>query len=227
MSYPAPFHRIVLIGTLYQDIFNVTLSMIPVGGGTMGPATQALADNVRNAVSGWWDDPASGGAFNTGGINLISNAKLTSVKVNRISTAGLYMDPVAIESVLPTPVGGPVASLPPAQLSLVSTLRGTNERARAGKGRMFWPPTSSVQSVSSDGRITAASALAHAQGVVNLIGILNDVYLTSGSTSVAGIASKAGSGAFQAVATVSAGRVVDTMRSRRNKLQEAPESVLI
>jgi len=224
MAYPAQFHRLVLIGTLYTDVFNVTLSMIPTGGGTLGPVTQGLADNVRNAVGAWWSNPASGGASNTGGINPISNAKLTSIKLNRINTAGLYADPVAIESSFLTPVSGVVATLPAPQLTLVSTLRGTNERARAGKGRMFWPPTSSVTAVTSDGRIPAATALVHAQGVRNLIGILDDVYLAAGVTAVAGIASKAGSGAFQGVATVTVGRVVDTMRSRRNKLLEAPES---
>jgi len=41
---------------------------------------------------------------------------------------------------------------------------------------------------------------------------------------VAGIASRAGTGAFQGVQRVTVGRVVDTMRSRRSTLKEEPES---
>lgn len=211
-----------MLGTLYTDIFNVTLSITPSGGTTLPVVTQGFADTLRAAIAGWWDD-AIVGAPNTGGINITSSAKLSSIKLNRIGTDGLYMDPVAIESLLTTPLGGASGANPPPQLSLVATLRGVNERARAGKGRMYFPPTSALAGVFSDGRLTAAAAQSHAEGVRNLLGIINDVYITAGIPAVAGIASKVASGAFQGVETVTVGRVIDTMRSRRNKLIEDPQ----
>jgi len=220
MSYPAPFHRIVMIGSLYTvDSFNMTLSMIPVSG-TMPAVTQTLCDNVRAAIATWWPKTIVGIPNTSGGVGIISKAALTSVKVNRIGTDGLYEDADARESILGTPVAGGGSQTLPPQLSMVVSLRGIAPRARAGRGRMYLPPTSVCAAVGTDGRLTTNDALGTAQGARNLFAALNDVYLAASITSVVGIASKAGSGAFQAVDTIGAGRVVDTMRSRRNKLAE-------
>lgn len=226
MAYAAPFHRIVIIGNLYADTFNTTLTMMSAGGGTIPAATQELADDVRATVAAWW--PGLVNASPGSGISLIAAAQLVSVKVNRIGTDGRYMDAEAIESTGAPVSGGGGATIAPAQLSIASTLRGADPRARAGKGRMYFPPT--IQTVSllgTDGRLTAERAEMHANGIVTLIQNLNDAYLTAGVTAVAGIASKAGTGAFQAVTEVTVGRVVDTMRSRRNKLNEEFVSVAI
>lgn len=220
MSYPAPFHRLVMIGSLYTvDTFNVTLSIIPTSG-TMPAVTQTLADQVRAVVGTWWPKIVTGVPNTSGGIGMISAAQLTSIKLNRIGTDGLYMDPDAIESLTGTPISGGGTATLPAQLSLVTSLRGIAPRARAGRGRMYFPPTSVCGAVTADGRLGSGDALGSAQGVRNLFGAINDVYLAASIPSVVGIASKAGLGAFQGVDVVSVGRVVDTMRSRRNKLAE-------
>jgi hypothetical protein len=73
--------------------------------------------------------------------------------------------------------------------------------------------------------VTPTDATNYAIGVRQLIAGINDVMLTSSIQAVAGVASKAGAGAFQTVVQVSVGRVVDTMRSRRNKIQEDPQTV--
>lgn len=221
MVYAAPFHRLVMIGTLYTaETFNITLSMIPTGG-SLPAVTQSLADNVAADIAAWW--PQGTTATPSNGVGFTAQTKLTSVKLNRIGPDGLYMDSEAIESVLGTPVAGASGANYPPQLTFVATLRGTNERARAGKGRMYLPPTIGLGSVGTDGRVDATTALKIAQGVSNLLGIVNDSYLTAGVNAVAGIASKVGAGAFQGVAQVSVGRVVDTMRSRRSKLDEDPQ----
>lgn len=219
MAYPAPFHRLVLIGTLYSDIFNTTIAMVPTGGGGSLPAvTQELADAVRGEVELWFNDPLNASApFGPG---IISSAALTSIKLNRIGTDGRYMDPEAIESVCPTPFPGLSSATPPAQLSIAATLRGSNPRALAGRGRMFLPPSSIVTTMDSTGRISSANAVSYANSVSRLCAILNDVYITEGVTAVAGIASNTRTGAFQAVVDVTVGRTVDTIRSRRNKIPE-------
>lgn len=224
MAYAAPFHRLVIIGKLYDDIFNMTLSMIPVGGATLPAVTDSLLLSTLQGVQTWW--PKVPQASMGGGCGITSSAIASSVKLNRIGTNGLYMDNEGKELAFePTVPGGGAAGLVP-QLSLVATLRGPNERSRAGKGRMFVPPTTGVGSgLDTHGNVPGSVAKNHAYGITSLLAILNDVYLTAGVPAVAGIASAVGAGAFQGVAKVTVGRVVDTMRSRRNKDTEKPEEV--
>jgi hypothetical protein len=218
MAYPAPFHRLVLIGSLYSDIFNVTLSMVPGLSGTMPAVTTELAEDVRTFVEGWFNNPLSVSA--PFGCGFTDQAILTSIKLNRIGTDGHYQDPVSVEVPTSEPFAGSSSNHPPAQLSVVATLRGAAPRALAGKGRMFLPPNHFSGAVGADGRITDANAQQYGDGVLALIYGLNDVYLTNSINSVVGIASKTRTGAFQSVTEVTIGKTVDTMRSRRNKIPE-------
>lgn len=221
MVYPAAFHRIVLIGGLYSDNFNMTLAMVPTGGAALPAVTDTLLAAVGNFVGDWFNNPMTSGSET--GIAITNQARLTSVKVNRIGTDGRYVDPETKEHVFTTPPTGSLSSTIPPQLTLAVTLRGANERQRAGRGRMYPPPSSASSSVNTDGRVGTSTALSHAKGMLFLLSGLNDVYLTAGVNAVAGIASHQGTGAFQAVSQVSVGRVVDTIRSRRNKLAEDPQ----
>lgn len=219
MVYAAPFHRLVMIGSLYTDIFNVTLSMVPAGGGTLGPVSQGLCDDVAAIIANWWNDTPA--ATPPGGIDMIGPASLNRVKLNRIGVDGRYEDAETIETNLTPVPGGGGANFFPAQESLAATLRGPDPRARAGKGRMFFPPSLLVKSnLASDGRIPSATATVYASGVVTLLQNINDAYFSASVSAVAGIASQAGAGAFQPVSEVTVGRVPDTIRSRRNKLSE-------
>lgn len=221
MVYPGTFHRLVLIGTNYADTWNTTLSIVPIGGGTSVPAvSNDLLEDVGIAVGDWFNNTD---AVPTG-IAICDKAKLTSIKLNRVGPDGKYVDPETQEHVYSSPIAGAASGFTPApQLTLAATLRGVNERARAGRGRMYFPPSVFVTRLQTDGRLSAADALLYAKGVDYLIGMINDVYLAAGVTAVAGIASKQGAGAFQAVNKVTAGRVVDTIRSRRSALVEDPQ----
>lgn len=220
MAYPASFHRLVIIWDAYGDKCNTTLAIIPAGGAVMPAVSDSLLASIGGYVAAWWAlTPASA----TKGLGISSSAKLTSVKLNRINTAGHYQDAGTKEHVLSPSIAGPSGGLIPPQLSVVGTLRGVNERAHAGKGRMYLPITAAmITGMASDGRLTTTSALEHANGVASLVSGLIDLYISAGVTAVPGIASKAGAGAFQGVNKISVGRVIDTMRSRRNKLVEAP-----
>lgn len=225
MVYAAPFYRLVIMGDLYADKFNTTLTFMPAGGGTLPPVTQALSDAAGAAVRAWWTLPPS--QTPGGGVELISAARITGVKLNRIGADGRYLDD-PIETVLTPLGGGGGATQVPPQLSVVATLRGPNERQRAGKGRMYVPPTvSCTVALGTDGRMVATSATNVAAGIVTLIQNLNDVMFAASVGAVAGIASKAGAGAFQPVERVTVGRVVDTVRSRRNKLSEEFVTVVV
>jgi hypothetical protein len=224
MSYPAPFHKIVMIGNLHSDIFNTTLSVVPTGGFAMPEPSTGLVATVAGLIGSWWDNPLATGVGN--GITINQAAVLTSVKLNRIDTAGHYMDNTPHEFTFGTPIVGGGGGVCPPQLTIVASLRGVADRAKAGRGRMYFPPSQlCTSSLAIDGRLTAPNALQYASGVRQLLGQINDAYLAAGLTAVCGIASKAGSGAFQGVSSVAVGRVVDTMRSRRNKDTEAYEVV--
>jgi len=225
MSYVRPFHRLVIIGTLYQDIFNVTCAFGSVGTDP-GEVTDALLEDVATAVGAWW--PAAIGTPGNG-IGISGSAKLTSIKLNRIGTDGRYMDAETKQWIYPSPIFGGGSGGGAPQLSLVASLRGPDPRARAGKGRMYFPNSSAADGSLdlTTGQVTEVSATQHAQGVMNLLLSIDAAYVTNGVTAVAGIASNVGAGAWQPMAEIRVGRVVDTMRSRRNKLTEAPVTVTV
>lgn len=223
MAYPSQFHRLVMIGTAFGDVWNTTLSLIPVT--TVPAVSDDLIDHVASVVGDWFDNPLTGSGAGLNGININGRCFLTSIKLNRIGTDGRYVDATPKEHVYTTPVqGGSLPTNHPPQLTIAATLRGTNERARAGKGRMYFPPSVLVhENLGSDGRLTAANALNYAKGTMFLLGAIADAYLAESVGAVPGIASRAGTGAFQGVAKVTVGRVVDTMRSRRSALNEDPQ----
>lgn len=221
MTYAGQFHRLVIVGDLYADTFNTTLAMVPAGGGSLPAVTPPLLAAVADVVATWFPKPLAGASND--GIGIMSMCKLTSIKLNRIGVDGRYVDDETLEHVYPTPIAGGYATVVQPQLTLAMTLRGTQERSRAGKGRMYFPPSAAVGLMGSDGRIPAATALSHAKGGLFLLSAINDAYIAQGVNAVAGIASRQGTGAFQGVAQVSVGRVIDTIRSRRNKLPEDPQ----
>lgn len=222
MSYPAAFHRLVLIGTIYTDVWNTSVSMVPGISGSMPAVTDALLSSVASYVATWFPK-----TIPNAGLQISPNVKLTSIKLNRISAAGLYADPEAKEHLYPTPIAGGGTYNGAPQLTLATTLRGADERALAGRGRMYWPLSELCQTVAPDGRVSAGNAQLYAEGSAAFLAGLADVYLAAGVNSVPGIASKTRSGAFQAVETVTVGRVIDTIRSRRNKLAEDPQVAVL
>lgn len=221
MPYPAPFHRIVAIGTLYSDVFNFSLSIIPrTGTGIIGlPPAADMLDPVTTAIRTWFGDSTA-----SGGLSISSSAKLTSVKVNAIGTDGLYADNETNELILTTPeAGGGTAGIPP-QLSIAATLRTAVPRGAGSKGRFYPPPSALCVGLGTDGRITAANAALYATGVKTLLDAINAQYALAESgdeaTGRVGVASNVGGGVFREATTVSIGRTVDTIRSRRNRIPE-------
>lgn len=225
MVYPASFHRLVIMGQMYTDIFNTTCSIIPVPGqgtGELNAVTQELADAVRVLIATNW---ASGAA---GNLWFPSPARFTGIKLNRIGPDGKYQDPFTIESLAPAPVAGSLSITPPAQIATVATLRTPVPRGPASKGRMFFPGTSGFsQTIGTDGRATAANALRFADAVSELFNGIHLLYAarmgSMGGLGRLGVASDVGAGRFLPVTSISVGRVPDTIRSRRSSLDEDPQ----
>lgn len=229
MVYPSPFHRFVAIGSLYSDIFNFTLSIVPVPStGTLdvGPVDDELLADVAARVSTWFSAATPTGA----GIG--PGAKLTSIKLNRIGPDGHYVDD-SKEHIYPTPIS-PVGtgSAMPAQSAIAVTLRTAIPRGRGSRGRFFLPVPVLAQTVqSSDGRLTIAQATAQANGAKALVDSLNVAYASwqSGDSSRGrvGVASDIAGGRFAVATSIEVGRVIDTIRSRRSKLDEDRQEVAV
>jgi hypothetical protein len=209
-----------MIGQLYGDIFNMSLSIVPSGLGELGmPAvTDSIISGVATDVSAWFS-----GNITYTGQGFISAAKLTSIKLNRIGPDGHYVDQDAKEHVYPSPVAGAGTGNIAPQLSLVATLGTAIERGRGSKGRMYLAPTDRIQ-IGADGRISQTHATDTANGVKILIDSLNARYTLVGRC---GVASDAGAGRFEHITRIGVGRVVDTMRSRRSSLLEDRQEVTL
>lgn len=113
-----------------------------------------------------------------------------------------------------TSIPGVGTSNLPAQIANVVTLRTAAQRGRASSGRFYYPATGRV--VSSDGRLSAATAAAVAVDATTLLNSLNAA-LPDWQVAVM---SSIGTGTTRPVTHVEVGRVLDTMRSRRRSLEE-------
>src|SRR5687768_16578062 len=163
--YAAPFHRLVLLGTVYGDIWNTSLVIAPdeTAVETLEP-TDDLVLAVANFLATWYDDATGTGA------HFCSGWDLTGIKLNRIGTDGRYMDPVTHEHIYATPQGGSFNAFPPAQISTVLSLRTAVERGHASKGRMYLPAAEGFHSVDpTSGQVTIPNALRIAQAGALLI----------------------------------------------------------
>lgn len=222
MGYPQSIHRLVILGTIYSETFATSLHFGTVTGTPMPAVSQALLDAVAASVAAWW--PRSGTSVDP---SLLNINKLTGIKLNRIDSGGHYQDSVTMEKTYPTPISGagsPYAA--PSQLATVVTLRTAVERGKASKGRMYFPLMAGFQAVGTDGRAIPADALRAANAVKTLIDGINLDYAGGAGGGVGGraiVASAIGAGTIREVTGTSCGRVVDTMRSRRNKLAEDPQ----
>jgi len=225
MAYAGYFHRLVLQGTLYDDTFNTTMSIVPVGG-TFGLDTDlaAISTSLAPLISNWWNDPSS----TAPGIAIHAGAKLTGFKLNQIGPDGHYVNDPTNEYVYGSPVQGGYAVFAVPQVATVATLRTAVERGNGSKGRMFLPCVEGFYAPDADGRASVVHATRTANAVRALIELVNGVYAARVSgdeaTGKVGVASRVGAGVFRPVTHVTVGRAPDTMRSRRNKQSEAPVS---
>lgn len=146
--------------------------------------------------------------------NVMSSVQLTHIKFAHINPDGKYG---AEPTVLDAPVGttNMVGSALPWQTALAVTL-DTPRRGPTGKGRIFLP-VPNVGSISlSDGSFDALKASTIASAVKGLVQALNDVDPNEGAVAI--VSSK---GYASPVTSVRCGRILDTIRTRRNDLVEA------
>lgn len=208
MTFPAAHYLLTFGGTLPgAEQFSQSLRLATTGFLDTSPESgQSVVDDYAAALqTAWAAQVCSSG-----------NAKLTWCKINAIGVNGKYSnDWTNRADFTETAGGGPVTSQHPNQVSLVTTLLTGTARGLAARGRMFWPvpgfgvsATTGVISPTDQGyALTAVKDFIEAINAVN-------------ANSQVAVMSKVRTGAIHLVTSVAVGRVLDTMRSRRQSLKE-------
>jgi hypothetical protein len=214
-------------GTLYgSEIWSCSLRMAnPVAGASSeDPANylQDMTNDVRTFINS--------SVFNT-------QTVLTFVKFNKINEQGRYASAQESFTSFLSGTSGPLATgkgtsttyVPP-QSTLAVTLHTARVRGPGSRGRFFVPAPAVAAAVGADGRLAAGDV-----GPVSSLGLQVQTLLTNlnnhpgfdaGQGPRVVVATPGGRGAPEGdnvpVTGWSIGRVVDTQRSRRNALLEAP-----
>lgn len=206
MVYHDPFRRLVFSGTLYDvEGWSCSLSMGHFGIGD--------AENVGTVPAGIIT--AAEAFFSNAYIG--AHAKLNTIKYNVINTGGRYADATAtVRWDAQSPTSGASSFLAIPQAALAVSLMTENQRGPAHAGRFFMPLFAGV--IYTDGRLTVAAATTIAEHVTTFLNALNAV----DTEYQAVVVSNVGTGAQHKVTNCRIGRVIDTIRSRRTSLLEAP-----
>lgn len=204
MVYYQPFLRLVAQGKLYGvEDFAFSMSYIVEKGVTPNPP-ETVPNAVLTAFQTFWADTVIG-----------QGARLTTIKLNLIDVDGKYAGQETVRHDFNAPglaAGGVL--LPPPQISYVVSLQTAYARGRAHAGRFYLPLPS--YGVDNTGRLPL-SAVQNIQGDT-------DTFLSALQTAVPGwelgVVSNVGTGEQRGVTHARYGRVLDTVRSRREKFLE-------
>lgn len=212
MTFPSVHKYLSLSGALAGgEAWSFGLRLTGIGFDQGEASQQTDADALAAIVETWWGTQTIIGFPTT----------LKTVKVNKISTAGLYVHPYTILKDFVPPKASSTQGTYPNQVACVVTLETGVTRGLAHRGRVFLPaPTANIQ---ADGRITEAAATAIATSFAGLLSSLN----AAAQAGFVSVGSDIGAGAFRPVTGVTVGRVLDTMRSRRSQMLEGRMSAAV
>lgn len=215
MSYIKPFLRLVAIGSVYDvEAFSFSMSLIADEDNATRP--DEVPQGVIDAFTTFW-------TAGLGSLSPISDgASLKTLKLNEIGTDGRYTQQDTVFYDFPTPVKGTGSSHPAPQVALAVSLGTDIRRGRAARGRFYVPlPNAPVEG--TGGAVTAPGCLSPTNQGNYLIGAHNLVQSINDAVDgyMVGVTSDIGLGTQQPVTKVRVGRVLDTIRSRRNAFDEA------
>lgn len=208
--YPANFLRLVASGPLFGGVEQFSFSLsLGRDFDSDAEAPEEVPQAVIDAVTTFFQAPGVIG----------NRASLDLIKLNEIGRDGRYVS--QSETVLAeiSPPVVPSTSSPHApQVALAISLMTSAARGRASRGR-FYIPTPAVV-VGDDARISSANAETVAAAATEFITDLNAAM----PGWRVGVFSNIGDGQWRPVTRVRVGRVLDTIRSRRASIDEAPVS---
>lgn len=200
-----PHYRLAFGGTLYtteqwSGRFNITSTGdLPTSG-----EADTMLPTLATAIGVWV--AAAGSKLSTATV-------LTWVKFNELNSLGHYVDAgnSRIQEVNPAVAGSGDPLLPP-QVAVVHSLRTAHTRGKAHIGRLFTPALAANPNnmpLFVDGTATTGT-------LTTLLNTINSV------VAPAGVSIISATGESNAVTRCAAGRIFDTLRTRRASLVEAP-----
>lgn len=205
MVYLRPYLRLVLIGTLY-DVEDFSFSLNFISDDSATPAPPTVPSGVINACTTYFANNAA---------PISQNAKLQVIKLNLIGVDGRYTADETVQHELIPPVPGGSSSNVAPQLALAVSTATAVTRGRASKGRWYLPiPGAPIEPTGVLSTPYQSSALSAATQFVQACN-------TALAPWHAGVVSDAGTGAQRTITHLRVGRVMDTMRSRRDKFEES------
>jgi hypothetical protein len=205
MAYEQNFLRLVAIGTI-SGVEDFTFSMSLINAVTPVPPTPTEVPLALRTAFQLLMGP--------GGISS-NTVALTTLKLNEIGTDGRYVGDETVLYDFDPPIVGSAATIYPPQVALAVSLRTAITRGRAHAGR-FYMPAPAVP-IGGNGKIQPSTQ----ESLLNTLKtFLDDVNEAMAPWQV-GVTSKIGAGAQQRVTHVALGQVFDTIRSRREKFDEA------
>ena len=202
----APYFRVSLQGSLpggevwsVNPCFNASL--------TTDADTQEWADAIVNASN-----------FLYGNLQdtLSTGAQLQKVVVGAYDTADEKLQ-FQSEAAWSTPITGSGGMSAPATTAIVLSLY-SNQQSRSGRGRLYWPALA-LPLVSTTGRISSTTATGLAAGGVNLLTTIES--LAPGAANARAIVRSRSTHASWPVMSVRVGDVPDSLRGRKNALNES------
>jgi hypothetical protein len=191
-----------------SEQWSCGLRLAPVSGVT--PAQdQAFCDSIATKISDYFQRATTW---------ILPAAKLTWVKVNPIDVEGHYMFPTTIQKLFTSTVSGGknLAQYTPNQIALAVTLTTDVLRGPAHQGR-FYLPLPALLPTNNDGTLDVTQVGEVKTSTNTFIADLNAI---SANYDVAVFSRKSGAATHRLVQGVKVGRVLDTIRRRRNKLTE-------
>lgn len=206
MPYPTNFLRLVAIGGLPGgEQWTWSLSYI-ADFSTLDPPTEVPA-GVLSAIETF---------HGSTDVGLGTGVTLTAVKLNEIGTNGRYANASeTVEHVYDTPVQAANTIQVPPQAATAVSLLTSKKRGLASRGRFYLPRLG--YSTGPDGRMDVTRQTQLATAVVTM---LQGIGTALGPNHVLGVTSDRRTGAQTPVTDIAVGRVLDTIRSRRKKLEE-------
>lgn len=206
MTYKQNFLRLVVQGTLYnQERFAFSMALIANEGAGLPPAPTAVPQGTIDAVRTFWTGP---------GERISEGARLTTIKINEIGVDGKYVnDETVLYDFNPT-VAGTSGTHHPPQVALAVTLGTDVNRGRAKSGRFYLPAPG--QPAAIDGLLELSQQMAYANAAAAMLSGIEDSLVGWQP----GVTSNLGNGEQRVVTNLRVGRVFDTIRTRRNALNE-------
>lgn len=203
MAYLRSFLRLVAIGKIYDvEDFSFSMSLIRTGGLTDAP-DEVPAEIIAAFTTFWGEDLIS------------SYCDLTTLKLNLIGEDGRYVYPTTVQhDFLATGLPGGKALVQVPQVAYCVSLSTAAVRGPASKGRFYLPMPAwnvDIAGVLNSGTVAAFQTITDT--------LLQDLNDWSPDWQL-GITSNVGGGAERAVTNARYGRVLDTIRSRRDKFSE-------